>query len=58
MSILNLAVLDGTPLQKHPFDFLVVKDAIQPEMITVLNRDYPKIDKPANYSPKDLDYGF
>lgn len=57
MSVLNLAALDHAPLQQDPFDFLVVRDAIAPATLAELNRDYPHIDKPANYTPQDLDYG-
>ncbi|MEA3242900.1 MAG: 2OG-Fe(II) oxygenase [Pseudomonadota bacterium] len=57
MSVLNLAAFDRAPLNSEPFDFLVVKDAIESDMVEVLNRDYPKIDKPTNYDPGDLDYG-
>lgn len=57
MSVLNLAAIDQTPLNRDPFDFLVVKDAIASGRMTVLNHDYPQIDKPANYSPGDLTYG-
>ncbi len=57
MSVLNLAAFDNTPLNRDPFDFIVVKDAIGSESIAALNRDYPHIDKPANYDPRDLEYG-
>ena len=57
MSVLNLAAIDQTPLNRDPFDFLVVKDAIASGRMEVLNQDYPQIDKPANYSPADLTYG-
>jgi hypothetical protein len=57
MPVLNLAALDRAQLQHDPFDFLVVRDAIPPETVAVLNRDYPRIDKPANYAPEDLVYG-
>jgi len=57
MSVLNLAAFDRAPLSRDPFDFLVVKDAIAPETLAVLNRDYPRIDKPTNYDPGDLEYG-
>jgi hypothetical protein len=57
MSVLDLAVFEKTPLQHDPFDYLVVKDAIKPETLELLNRDYPEIDKPANYAPEDLAYG-
>jgi len=57
MSVLNLAAVDRAELQRDPFDFLVVKDAIDVEALESLNRDYPHIDKPANYAPEDLLYG-
>jgi Rps23 Pro-64 3,4-dihydroxylase Tpa1-like proline 4-hydroxylase len=57
MSVLNLTAFDRAPLNREPFNFLVVSDAIDPDKIQVLNRDYPRIDKPANYAPKDLEYG-
>ena len=57
MSVLNLAAFDGARLNREPFDFLVVKDAIESDTVDVLNRDYPHIDKPTNYDPGNLDYG-
>lgn len=57
MSVLNFAAFDRAPLNSEPFDFLVVKDAIGSDMVEVLNRDYPQIDKPTHYDPGDLDYG-
>ena len=57
MSVLNLAALDDTPLNRDPFDFIVVKDAIGADNIEELNRDYPHINKPTNYDPRDLEYG-
>jgi SM-20-related protein len=57
MSMLNLAAVDRAELKHEPFDFLVVRDAIEPEMLEALNLDYPQIDKPANYAPEDLRYG-
>lgn len=57
MSVLDLTAIDNAPLQQDPFEFLVARDVIRPDLISQLNRDYPEIDKPANYSPKDLEYG-
>ena len=57
MSVLDLTAIDAAPLQQDPFDFMVARDVIRADVITQLNRDYPEIDKPANYSPKDLEYG-
>lgn len=57
MSIFNLDAIDQADLQRDPFDFLVVSNAIDRDKLGVLNRDYPQIDKPANYDPEDLEYG-
>jgi Rps23 Pro-64 3,4-dihydroxylase Tpa1-like proline 4-hydroxylase len=54
---MNLAVFDNTPLQREPFDYMVAEGVISPENLEGLNRDYPEIDKPANYSPEALTYG-
>ncbi len=57
MSILNLKTFDASPLQRDPYDHLVVEGAIDPATMEELIRDYPKIDKPANYPPEELEYG-
>ena len=57
MSIISLATIDEAPLERDPFDFLVIKGAIKPETLEALNKDYPEIDKPTNFNPKDLEYG-
>lgn len=57
MSVLNLAVFDNSPLQHDPFDYVVAEGVIASAKLEQLNRDYPEIDKPANYSPDDLSFG-
>lgn len=57
MSILNLSAIVDTKLSHDPFDFLVVEDAIDSEMVARLNRDYPDIESPANHAPDHLQYG-
>ena len=57
MSVLDFTAIDNAPLQRDPFDYLVARDVIRPGMIARLNRDYPAIDKPANYAPGELEYG-
>ena len=51
MSIISLATIDEAPLERDPFDFLVIKGAIKPETLEALNKDYPEIDKPTNFLP-------
>jgi hypothetical protein len=57
MSIISLASIDDASLERDPFDFLVIKGAIKPETLEVLNSEYPEIDKPTNFDPGDLEYG-
>lgn len=57
MSLLDLAAFVNTPLQREPFDYVVATGVIPPAKLKLLNRDYPEIDRPANYSPNDLNYG-
>jgi len=54
---LNLSAIVDTKLSHDPFDFLVVEDAIESEMVARLNRDYPDIDSPTNHAPDHLQYG-
>jgi len=57
MSLLNLKAFIDTPLQRDPFDFLIAEGLLSTENLEKVNRDYPAIDIPANFKPKDLDYG-
>jgi hypothetical protein len=57
MSVLNMTAFELSPLQRDPFDYVVAEGVIAPEKLTLLNRDYPEIDKPANFSPDALHYG-
>jgi hypothetical protein len=57
MSVLNLAAFDHSPLQREPFDYVVAEGVIAPEQLALLNRDYPEIDKPANFPPDALTFG-
>ena len=57
MSILNLAALDATPLQRDPFDFIVVSGFLDPEALQTTIRDYPDITDPRNHDPDDLSFG-
>lgn len=57
MSALDLKALEATPLQRDPFDFLVVPGCIGPEPLAAINQDYPDIDRPGNLSLDDVQYG-
>lgn len=57
MSYLNLSALQATPLQRDPFDYLVVPGFLPPQALAAVNRDYPDIPDPANYAPDRLRFG-
>ncbi len=57
MNILNLNALENAHLECDPFHFLVAPGIVSAETLKSLNRDYPEIDEPANYSPEEISYG-
>ncbi len=57
VSVLDLAALSATPLERDPFDFLVVPSFVASESLAAINRDYPDIAEPGNFKLEDLDYG-
>jgi hypothetical protein len=57
MSIFDVDAFHATPLQRKPFDHLVVPGFIRSDALAALNRDYPQIHGPGNMSADDLDCG-
>lgn len=57
MSMLDVDAFHATPLQRKPFDYLVVPGFIRPDALAALNRDYPQIEGPGNMSADDVDCG-
>ncbi len=57
MSMLDFDALEATPLQRDPFDYLVVPDFIRVEARPAVERDYPEIQGPANHRLEELKPG-
>ena len=55
--MIDLDALDATPLQRDPFDFLVVPDFMRPDAVTAAIADYPEIADPGNHKLEALRYG-
>ena len=55
MSFCDFDALDSTPLQRDPFDFVVVPDFIKPEMFASVIADYPEVPGPGSHPPAELD---
>ena len=57
MNALDFDALEVTPLQRDPFDYLVVPDFIRPEAREAVERDFPPIQGPANHRLEELSPG-
>jgi SM-20-related protein len=56
-TLFDFAAFDATPLEREPFDYLIVPRFLRPEALEALNRDFPPIEGPSNYAPERLTYG-
>jgi SM-20-related protein len=57
MSYFNLDALEATPLNRDPFDYLVVPGFLTAAGLAAANRDYPQIDTAGNKDLEGLRYG-
>ena len=54
MTYLNFEKLDATPLERDPYDFVIVENFIQPERFPAVSADYPTVPGPGSHPPRDL----
>lgn len=57
MPMFDLDAFHAEPLQREPFDYLVVPGFIRPDALEAIHRDYPQIDGPGNMAADGLDSG-
>jgi SM-20-related protein len=57
MSMLNYAHFDAAPLQRDPYDYLVVPEFIKPEALDAINQDYPSLPGPGSHPIENTEYG-
>lgn len=55
MSYLDYDALASTPLQKDPFDFLVVPNFVQADKLQGIIDDYPEVPGPGSHPPSELE---
>ena len=55
MSYCDFGALDGTPLQRDPFDFVVVPDFIKADRFASIVADYPEVPGPGSHPPAELE---
>jgi SM-20-related protein len=51
----DFEALERTPLERDPFEFVVVPDFIKPEKFTSAIADYPVVPGPGSHPPAELD---
>lgn len=54
MTYLDLDKLAATPLQKDPFDFVIVENFLKSEHFEPVSADYPKVPGPGSHPPSQL----
>ena len=56
-TLFDFAAFAPTPLVRAPFDHLVVPPFLRADALVALNRDFPPIEGPSNFTPERLTYG-
>jgi hypothetical protein len=56
-TLFDFAAFDATPLVRAPFDHLVVPGFLRADALAALNRDFPPIEGPSNFTPERVTYG-
>jgi hypothetical protein len=54
MNYCDFAALERTPLERDPFDFIVVPDFLKSELFVSVLADYPKVPGPGSHPPAEL----
>jgi hypothetical protein len=55
LTLCDFAALERTPLQRDPFDYVVVPDFVRPEQFAAVLADYPAVPGPGSHPPAELD---
>ena len=56
-TLFDFAAFDQTPLARDPFDYLVVPGFLRADALAALNRDFPPIEGPSNFTPERVTCG-
>jgi SM-20-related protein len=54
---LDLELFEKTPLNRQPFEYLVVREFVKREALDRINRDYPKVQKPGSFPLSEMTFG-
>ena len=54
MTYLDFAALDSMPLQRDPYEWLIVENFILPQQFANVSKDFPKVPGPGSHPPAEL----
>jgi SM-20-related protein len=57
ISFLDLGRLGAAPLAFEPFSYVIVPEFVRPEVLPLINADYPDISRPGSFPLAQLTYG-
>jgi len=57
ISMLDLEAFRAAPLQREPFEYLVLPGFVRAEVCDAINQDYPRISKPGSFPLEETRYG-
>jgi len=57
LQLVDLRALEAAPLNREPFQFVVVKDFVRPEALPAVMEAFPPIDRPGSFPLERLRYG-
>ena len=57
MAHLDLAAIAAAPVERDPYEHMLVEHAVRPESATAIGAHYPKIEKPGSFALADVEIG-
>ena len=55
-TLFDFAAFDARPLVRAPFDHLIVPAFLHADALAAVNRDFPPIEGPSNFTPERVTY--
>ena len=54
MTYLDLAALEAAPLERDPFDYLILRNFVKADQAAAIGRDYPEVKQPGSFTLDDV----
>jgi hypothetical protein len=57
MRFLDLSAVAAAPVQREPFEHMLIDQVLRPGGVEAISKDYPQIEKPGSFALGDVDVG-